>query len=146
MKRFRQSFFLTVLKPSRNNKTKHLNNRNYLYTLHYPQLQLQLHFKQQSPTTTTSACNCNYKNQDYGGDSDSGRDRGEPRWEGSEAVRLLRLDMDEGKHHTMRPRDLYQTRPQYYEKYPLTVFRGHIDQEERRRKYFVFLKKKQAGR
>jgi hypothetical protein len=72
--------------------------------------------------------------------------RGEPRWEGSEAVRLLRLDMDEGKHHTMRPRDLYQTRPQYYENYPLTVFRGHIDQEERRRKYFVFLKKKQAGR
>jgi hypothetical protein len=66
--------------------------------------------------------------------------------EGSEAVRLLRLDMDEGKHHTMRPRDLYQTRPQYYENYPLTVFRGHIDQEERRRKYIVFLKKKQAGR
>jgi hypothetical protein len=32
---------------------------------------------------------------------------GEPRLEGSETVRLLRLDMDEGKHHMMKPSELY---------------------------------------
>jgi hypothetical protein len=70
--------------------------------------------------------------------------RGEPRWEGSEAERLLRLDMDEEKHRTLKPRELYMTRQQYHDNYPLKVFRGHIDQEERRRKYIVYLKKKQA--
>jgi hypothetical protein len=68
--------------------------------------------------------------------------RGEPRWDDSEAERLLRLDMDEGKHRTMKPSELRQTRHQYLA-YPKTVFRGHIDQEERRRKYIVYLKKKQ---
>jgi hypothetical protein len=31
---------------------------------------------------------------------------GEPRLEGSETVRLRRLDMDEGKHHMMKPSEL----------------------------------------
>jgi hypothetical protein len=68
--------------------------------------------------------------------------RGEPRWEGSETVRLLRLDMDAGKHHTMTPLELRQTRRQY-RNYPRGVFRGHIEQEERARKYIVYLKRKQ---
>jgi hypothetical protein len=46
--------------------------------------------------------------------------RGEPRWEGSEIVRLLRLDMDVGKHHTMKPLELRQTRQQY-RNYPKSV-------------------------
>ena len=60
--------------------------------------------------------------------------RGELRWEGSEAERLLRLDMDEGKHTTMTPFDLYCSRSEYSDHYPLKVSRKHIDQEERPRK------------
>jgi hypothetical protein len=52
--------------------------------------------------------------------------------------------MDEKKHRTVKPRELYLTRQQYHDNYSLKVFRGHIDQEERRRKYIVYLKKKQA--
>jgi hypothetical protein len=63
--------------------------------------------------------------------------RGEPRWEGSEAERLLRKDMDEGKHNQMRPELLYYTRKDYHENYPLKVFREHIYQEERRRKFLA---------
>jgi hypothetical protein len=57
--------------------------------------------------------------------------RGEPRWEGSEAERLLKEDVGNGLHKTMEPRQLYQTRPQYHNNYPLEVFRGHIYQEVR---------------
>jgi hypothetical protein len=39
--------------------------------------------------------------------------------------------MDEEKHHTLKPRELYMTRQQYHDNIPLKVFRGHIDQEER---------------
>jgi hypothetical protein len=60
--------------------------------------------------------------------------RGEPRWEGSEMERLLRLDMDDGKDKSMKPIDLYQSRKEYSENYTLSVFRKHIDQEQRRRK------------
>jgi hypothetical protein len=59
--------------------------------------------------------------------------RGEPRWEGSEAERLLKLDIDKGKNKSLKPIDLHQSRNEY-KMYPLTVFRKHIDQEERRRK------------
>jgi hypothetical protein len=52
--------------------------------------------------------------------------------------------MDEGKHRTMKPSELRQTRQQY-QNYPIRVFRGHIEQEERARKYIVYLKKKQNG-
>jgi hypothetical protein len=63
--------------------------------------------------------------------------RGEPRWEGSKAERLLRQDMDEGKHKAMKPQLLYNARKEYYEHYPLKVFREHIYQEEKRRKFLV---------
>jgi hypothetical protein len=59
---------------------------------------------------------------------------GKVRWEGSEAERLLRLDMDEGKHEAMAPRLLYAERREYRE-FPLHVFRGHIHQEKRTRKF-----------
>jgi len=70
--------------------------------------------------------------------------RGEPRWDGSEAQRLLRLDMDAKKHKTMTPSMLYNTRKEYTENYPLEVFRKHIHQEEQRRKYISYLKNKNA--
>jgi hypothetical protein len=63
--------------------------------------------------------------------------RGEPRWEGSDAERLLRQDMDEGKHKTMKPQLLYNMRNEYYENYPLKIFREHIYQEEKRRKFLA---------
>jgi hypothetical protein len=50
---------------------------------------------------------------------------GTVRWEGSEAERLLRLDMDAGKHESMAPRLLYEERSEYKE-FPLQTFRGHI--------------------
>jgi len=61
--------------------------------------------------------------------------RGEPRWEWSEAERLLRQDMDEGKHKTMKPQLVYQLRKEYNENYTLKTFRQHIYQEEKRRKF-----------
>jgi hypothetical protein len=64
--------------------------------------------------------------------------RDEPRWEGSEAARLLGLDMDEDKHKSMKPMELYNSREEYYDNYKLLVFRKHIDQEERRRKFLVY--------
>jgi hypothetical protein len=64
----------------------------------------------------------------------SNNHRGEPRWEGSDAEQLLKRDMDEGKNTSVTPLEFYQSRNEY-KNYPLTVFRKHIDQEERRRKY-----------
>ena len=64
--------------------------------------------------------------------------RGEPRWEGSEAEQLLRLDMDAGKHKIMKPQELYNSRKEFSNNYPLKVFQKHIDQEERRRKMLAY--------
>ena len=68
--------------------------------------------------------------------------RGVPRWDGSKAQRLLRLDMDEGKHKNTKPMELFNSRPEYYEKYELKVFRGHICQEQRKRKLVARCKNK----
>jgi hypothetical protein len=65
-----------------------------------------------------------------------------PRWDGSKAQRLLRLDMDEGKHKNTKPMELFKSRPEYYEKYELKVFRGHICQEQRKRKLVASYKNK----
>jgi hypothetical protein len=51
--------------------------------------------------------------------------------------------VDENKHHVMKARDLYTTQEDYYENYPLPVFWRHIEQEEQRRKFVAYLKKKQ---
>ena len=63
-------------------------------------------------------------------------------WEGSEAERFLRQDMDENKHKTIKPKALWKSQKVYCENYPLDVFRRHIDQEERRRKYIFYLQQK----
>lgn len=64
--------------------------------------------------------------------------RGEPQWEGSNAQRILRLDMDRGKHTTMKPFDFWKTKAAY-QYYDLKVFRDHIHQETRRRKFYNYL-------
>jgi len=60
--------------------------------------------------------------------------RGEPRWKGSAAEAFLKSDMDENKHNLMTPRDLHHSRPEYRQ-IPLRVFRNHIYQEEKLRKF-----------
>ena len=58
--------------------------------------------------------------------------RGYPIFQGSEAERLLQLDMDLDKHNEFEPKELYGQREEYQE-WPLTVFRNHIHQELRKR-------------
>lgn len=59
--------------------------------------------------------------------------RGYPHWNGSEAKRLLKLDVDANRHDTVTPKALYESR-QEYQVYPLAVFRKHIYQEVRSRR------------
>jgi hypothetical protein len=66
--------------------------------------------------------------------------RGEPRWEGSEAERLLKQDVANGVHKTMTPKELHEIRPEYSTNYSLAVFRGHIYQEVRFVKYCTWRK------
>ena len=68
-------------------------------------------------------------------------DRGEPRWEGSEAERLLQQDVKDGKDKTMKPHDLWFSHEEY-QKYPKDVFRGHIYQERRCQKFLHYVKNK----
>jgi hypothetical protein len=56
--------------------------------------------------------------------------RNEPRWEGSEAQRLLKEDVSANRHAATPPKQLYNSRPEYQD-YPLKVFREHIYQEVR---------------
>ena len=58
--------------------------------------------------------------------------KGYPRWEGSDAERLLKEDFDAGLDENKEPKVLHQTRPEY-EGFPLKVFRDHIHQERRSR-------------
>lgn len=60
--------------------------------------------------------------------------RGEPRWDGSAAQQLLKNDIKDNKHKTMTPKDLHKSRSDYFDNYPLSVFRKHIDQEVRRQR------------
>ena len=55
------------------------------------------------------------------------------RWDASEAQHLLKLDVTDEKHLTMRPKELRMTRDEY-RAFPLDVFRKHIHQEVRSRK------------
>jgi hypothetical protein len=59
--------------------------------------------------------------------------RGEPRWHGSDAERLLKLDVTAKKHELMAPQQLHGTRKEYQD-YALVVFRKHIHQEVRLQK------------
>jgi hypothetical protein len=75
----------------------------------------------------------------------------EGRWPGSEAERLLKEDIDEGKHLTMTPSELYNHPDREpYREFGQTKFRKHIHQEVRSRKdslYWTQLKEqKKAGK
>lgn len=64
--------------------------------------------------------------------------RGEPRWEGSSAQRLLKEDIKKGAHLTMTPEEFYYSRPEYTNSYGLTIIRQHIYQEVKFVKYCDF--------
>lgn len=55
------------------------------------------------------------------------------RWAGSDAERLLKDDVDHGRHLSLTPSQLRNSRLEYQE-WPLKVFRDHITQEVRSRK------------
>ncbi len=67
--------------------------------------------------------------------------RGELRWAGSEAQRLLKQDMKEGKHvqYFGHPQEFRATRPEYQE-YAKETFRKHIHQEKRLWKFKNFVR------
>ena len=60
---------------------------------------------------------------------------GVPRWEGSNAERLLKEDITAGLHTQMAPKMLFKTRVEYYQCFTLEKFRGHIAQEVKLRKF-----------
>jgi hypothetical protein len=55
---------------------------------------------------------------------------GYPSWRSHQAKHFLRFDMDEDKHNTHSPYDLWKSRIEYQE-FPLHVFRQRIHQEEK---------------
>jgi len=56
--------------------------------------------------------------------------RGYPRWDQSDAFKLLKQDIADGKQDEMAPQQLHQSRDEYKD-FPLEVFRNHIYQELR---------------
>lgn len=60
--------------------------------------------------------------------------RGYPRWGGSRAKKLLKRDIDKGHYPRLKPSELHKRRPEYLE-FPLDVFRKHIHQELKTRKF-----------
>jgi hypothetical protein len=56
--------------------------------------------------------------------------RGEPRWEGSQAQKLLKKDIADGKHKAMTRMDFYQSRSEYQQFFKSTID-GKAVQEEK---------------
>ena len=69
---------------------------------------------------------------------------GQPRWEGSNAEGLLKLDMNQGLHSILTPRELWGSRVEY-QLFTRKVFRKHIYQEDRSRKFRVYVSSKKAA-
>jgi hypothetical protein len=71
--------------------------------------------------------------------------RSTPFWMGSEAQKLLKKDVDAGRHEKMKPWDLWISKVAY-QAFPLEVFRKHIYQEVRCRKENAYWRvKKERG-
>lgn len=72
--------------------------------------------------------------------------RGYPHWEGSKAQTQLKLDVDNGLHTNphVTPMKMWtdQDKPEYRD-FPQAVFRGHLYQEIRTRKYHNYLEEKE---
>ena len=70
--------------------------------------------------------------------------RGEPQWNGSEAQRLLAIDMEMEKNLDLDPWELWDSRDEYLE-FKLTTFRSHIYQADRTKRY-LHTRKAQANK
>lgn len=60
-------------------------------------------------------------------------------WQGSESQRLALQDIEAKKHLAMSKKDWYGERPEFYNEFPLEVFRSKIEQELRTAKYLYTL-------
>ena len=65
--------------------------------------------------------------------------RNEPQWNGSEAQRLLKKDIDDDVHKVLWPEDQHKSKPAHQE-FSLDAFRDHMHQEVQTRKYLHTLK------
>ena len=63
--------------------------------------------------------------------------RGEPRWQGSNAEKILKSDIKDGKHLLCKPSEYYQLHKEY-EPYSVDVIRAHIYQEVKFQKYCLY--------
>ena len=68
--------------------------------------------------------------------------KGYIQWQGSDAQELCRQDIKNGLHTTMSRMDLYGSRREYYENFPLDAFRDKVRQELRTAKYLHTLEVK----
>ena len=68
--------------------------------------------------------------------------KGYIQWQGSESQTLLQQDIHDNKHITQSKFQLWMSRSEYHESFPLTTFRSKIDQEIRTAKYIHTLKVK----
>jgi hypothetical protein len=67
--------------------------------------------------------------------------KGYIQWQGS-AQALLKQDLEEGNHNRMSKMDLWSSRVEYYQDFPLGAFRDKVYQEIRTGKYLHTLEKK----
>jgi hypothetical protein len=68
--------------------------------------------------------------------------KGYIQWQGSEAQESLLEDIEAGFHQSMGKKELWESRPEYYENFPLDAFRDKVYQEVRTAKYLYTLKVK----
>ena len=66
---------------------------------------------------------------------------GYPEWDGSYAQKCLKKDIGDGLHEMLEPQELWLYREEY-DDFPLKVFKDHIYQEVKTRKYFHTLEVK----
>ena len=60
--------------------------------------------------------------------------------QGSEAIKMMKEDIEAGLHRTMKKSDLWTLRPEYHTNFPLKAFRDKLRQIERTKKYMHTLK------
>jgi hypothetical protein len=68
--------------------------------------------------------------------------KGYIQWQGSTSQELLLLDIENGKHKQISPKDLWASRSEYYDEFPLDAFRSKLYQELSTAKYLHTLKER----
>jgi hypothetical protein len=63
-------------------------------------------------------------------------------WQGFQAQKRLLEDMKDDLHINLAKKDLHKSRPEYYENFPLDVFRDKIAEEIWTTKYMYTMKMK----